>query len=278
MKLNWFQSLLFGLFSGLTDILPVSSQAHRLILLKLFGESSEPALLRLMVHVGTLAALCFACKPHFIRMMRAYRLSKIPKRRRKRPLDIHSLMDLSLIKTTLIPVILALLFYNKAASLGSNLMWIAGFLLLNGVILYIPRHLPGGNRDSRSMSRVEGLLLGLGGGISVLPGISCTGAVTSIGSACGVDRKFAFHIALVMYIPLTIGMIVYDTVALAGGAGELSFGILLGYVLAGGAAFGGTLLGVRLMQAVVGNIGFGAFAYYSWGLALLAFIFYLMAI
>ena len=37
MDLNWLQSLLFGLVSGLTDILPVSAQAHRMLMLKFFG-------------------------------------------------------------------------------------------------------------------------------------------------------------------------------------------------------------------------------------------------
>lgn len=278
MELNWFQSLLFGLFSGLTDILPVSSQAHRLILLKLFGESSEPALLRLLVHVGTLAALCLICRPQFIRMMRARRLAKTPKRRRKRPLDVHSLMDISLLKTTLIPIAIGILFYRKAASLGSNILIVAGFLLLNGIILYIPVHLPGGNKDSRSMSRVEGFLIGLGGGISVLPGISCTGAATSIGSACGVDRGFAFHLALMMCIPLTMGQIVFDTMALADGIGTLSAGIMIFYLLASAAAFAGTMFGARLMRLIAVNIGFSFFSYYSWGLSLFAFILYLMGI
>ena len=57
MDLNWLQSLLIGLVSGLTDILPVSAQAHKVILLKLFGHSSEPLVLRFMLHLATLAGL-----------------------------------------------------------------------------------------------------------------------------------------------------------------------------------------------------------------------------
>ena len=37
MDLNWFESFLYGLFSGLTDILPVSAEAHRILMLKCFG-------------------------------------------------------------------------------------------------------------------------------------------------------------------------------------------------------------------------------------------------
>ena len=57
MDLNWYQSLLYGLISGITEILPVSSQAHRILLLDIFGRSSQPELLRLMTDLGIVAAL-----------------------------------------------------------------------------------------------------------------------------------------------------------------------------------------------------------------------------
>ena len=62
MDLNWLQSLLIGLISGLTDILPVSAQAHKAIFLKLFGLGEEPAILRFMIHVGTFAGLYYCCQ------------------------------------------------------------------------------------------------------------------------------------------------------------------------------------------------------------------------
>ena len=128
MELNWFESILYGLFSGLADILPVSAQAHRLILLKLFGESGESAFLRLLIHVGTLAALYYCSQNQIIRYLRARKLAMIPKRKRKRPLDTRTLMDFKMLRTALIPVVIGFFFYQKAEALGSNLLLIALFL------------------------------------------------------------------------------------------------------------------------------------------------------
>ena len=97
MELNWFESILYGLFSGLADVLPVSAQAHRLILLKLFGESGESVFLRLLIHIGTLAALYYCSQNQIIRYLRARKLAMIPKRKRKRPLDTRT-MDEALIR------------------------------------------------------------------------------------------------------------------------------------------------------------------------------------
>lgn len=278
MELNWLQALIVGLVSGIAEILPVSAEAHRALMLKLFGEASEPVLLRLLIHLTTLAALYYCCRTHIIRMTRADKLAKIPKRRRKRPLDTRSLMDLSLLKTTLIPIVLGFLLYSKTRTLGSNLVLTAAFLFVNGVILYIPQYLPGSNKDSRSLTRLEGLMMGLGAAASTLPGISCVGAGVSIGSICGMDQKYALHTSLMMNLFMTVGYIVFDIIALVtGGMGGLSFSMVLSCLLAAAAAFAGVFLGVRLLQKAADSVGYSVFGFYCWGAALFIFILYLTA-
>ena len=278
MDLSFLEGILYGFFSGLTDILPVSSQAHKILMLKMFGVNSEPALMALLVHAAMMAALYYNCQPQIVKILRARSLARVPKRRRKRPLDTKSLMDFSLWKTMLIPIVLGFLFYGAASGLGKTLLWVAGFLFLNGVILYIPQFLPGSNKDSRMLSRVEGLLMGLGGAASILPGISGIGAATSIANVCGVDRTYGLNMALLMNMAVTAGLIVYDVVAIVTGSiGILSFGIIVEYILAAAAAFGGVVLGVKIMRDLAANNGFAPFAYYCWGGALFTFILNLMA-
>ena len=275
MDLDLIQSILYGLIAGIADILPVSAQAHRLILLSLFGETGEAPLLRLLVHLGTLAGLYYGCQSHIIRMIRAQKLAKIPKRRRRRPLDTRSLMDISLLKTMVIPVIFGFIFYNKTNLLAANLLAVAGFMFLNGLILYIPQYLPGSNKDSRNLSRVEGVLMGLGGAASVLPGVSSVGTVFSIGTVCGGEKGYVLNMALLLNIGVTAAHVVWDVIALiSGDAGALSFGLVLNYLLAAAAAFGGVYLGIRIVRALSAHMGFSA--YYCWGAALFAMILYLI--
>ncbi len=276
MNMTWLQSILLGIVTGFADILPVSAQAHRLLLLKLFGVSSEPAILRLLLHLGTLGALYSCCRGQIIRISRARKLARIPKRRRKRPLDTKVLMDFSLLKTTLIPIVFAFLFYSRAYSLGSNLLIVAIFLFLNGLILYIPQFLPGSNKNSGNATRVEGLLMGIGGGLSTLPGISCVGAVTSIGCICGMDRDYSVSTALMMNIAVTICLIVYDVLALLSeGLAGLTFQTFIGFLLAAGAAFLSVFFAAKLLKKITVSVGMSVFGFYSWGLALFTFILYL---
>lgn len=278
MDLNWFESFLFGLFSGLADILPISAEAHRILMLKFFGIKSDNTLLTFFVHLAVFGALYFSCQKQIVRMSRAQALKRVPKRRRRRPLDVRSLMDLSLLITILVPVIISLFLRGYASKLGDKLMWIAIFLFVNGLILYIPQFLPTGNRDSRTLSRVEGLLMGLGGALGILPGISATGAALSVGSVCGVDRSYSLTMVLLMDLCIHAGFLVLDVMALlAGELGTLSFMILIRYIFAAAVAFAGAYLGIRLMRHLAANNGFTLFAFYCWGVSLFTFILNLMA-
>lgn len=275
--MNWFQSLVFGLFSGLSDVLPVSSQAHKAIMLKIFGVNEEAPLLRLLIHIAILAALYYSCGNHILRISRQLRLSRIPKKKRKRPLDVRTLMEFKLLRMMILPVLVSLLAYNHTSEWGTKLNLIAVFLLVNGVILYLPSLLPTGNKDARSMSALEGILIGLGGAASVVPGISSVAGATSVASACGAERTFALNLTYLMHMVLTIGLIAFDLAAVfAAGLGSLSFTVLLTYIVAAAAAFIGAHFGIRAMRMMAVNIGYSIFALYSFGAALISFVLYLM--
>lgn len=278
MKLNWFESMLYGLFSGLTDILPVSAQAHKTLMLKFFGIKGNMEVLDLFVHLAVAAALYIHCRSQLGRMTRAKALSRVPKKKRKRPLDVRSMMDLSMLNTMLVPAVLGLLLYRHTAKLQGNLILLALFLLINGLVLYIPQFLPGGNRDSRTLSRVQGLLMGLGGAVSIVPGISAMGVTTSIASVCGVERTYGLNMTLMMNLFLTIGFLFYDVLGIMNtGLGVLSITILLRYLMTAAIAFGSTSFGIRLMRQFAENQGYTVFGFYCFGLALFTFILNLMA-
>lgn len=278
MELGWIQSGLYGFVAGLAEILPISARAHELLLLKFLGIQTNLDLLNLMCHLGVIAGLYFCSQSQIVRMNRARALARVPKRRRKRPLDTKSLMDWSMLKTMLLPAIAGLLLYRYTRPLEKKPALLAVFLLLNGLILYIPQFFPSSNRDSRNLTRVEGALMGLGGTAAVLPGVSAIGASMSIGSICGVERSYGLTMAMLMDMGLMLGFVVYDVLGLfSGGLDGLTFVMVVQCLLGAGAAFGGTLLGVKVLRFLAQDHGYGLFGLYSFGLALFTFVLNLMA-
>ena len=278
MELSVLEHLIYGFVSGLTEILPVSERAHSALLLKVLGADGISGLPVLLMHISILAAIYLSSQAQLIKMSRARRLARIPKKRRKRPLDIRSLMDSRFLTTMMLPVIVVLLFYGRISQISFSLLAIAVLLFLNGFILYIPQFLPGSNKDARSLSRVEGLIMGLGGSLSVLPGMSGIGASVSAGSICGVERSYALNMTLMMNMVYLSGMIVYDVLGLfQTGLGLLTLQWVLIYILAAAAAFVSATLAIRVMRALASGMGLSFFSYYCWGIALFAFILNLMA-
>lgn len=278
MSFGWLQSLIFGVITGLAEVLPVSAPAHSRVLMKFMGKGNASPMLDLFIHLGVLAALYVSCLTHILKIVRARNMARIPKRKRKRPLDTKSLMDWKLLVTMLLPVILGLVFYRRVAALSANMIIMATLLFLNGLILYIPQFLPSGNKDCRTLSRVEGLLMGLGGVCFAVPGLSGVGTALSVASVSGVDRKYGLSMILLMNMGIVAGKAVYDFLdLLAAGFSGLSVMILLSYLLAAVAAFVSAFLAVKLLRSLSEDRGFGWFAYYSWGAALFTFVLSLMA-
>lgn len=273
MELNWLQSILFGLVSGAADIIPVSGQAHRLLLLKFFGVNQMPNLLALLLHLSVAAALYLSSQGQFVRMNRARALARIPKKKRKRPLDMRSMMDWSLIKTMLVPMVIGLLLNSRVRGWSVNMFLIAGMLFVNGLILYIPQFLPTSNRDSRTLTRLEGVLMGLGAGASVLPGISTVGIMVSIASVCGIERLYGLNMTFIVKLFFLIGLMVYDVLAIiTDGLGGLTVMLLVQYLFTGLLSFGASMFAIRLLRRLAPEHGFHTFGVYCWGLALFTFI------
>lgn len=270
--MDWFESILFGLICGLTEFLPVSAQAHETLILKMFGAAATP-LIRLVIHGAALLALYQSCAEYISAIMRERRLLRIPPRRRKRQPDLVKVLDMRLLCTAAIVLSLGFLVYPNLSAWRGDLHFIAPALVINGILLYVPMHMATGNKDSRSMSQLDAVLLGLAGALAMVPGISRIGMVTSAGIARGADREQALRWSLLLSIPALIILMGFDAYAImTDGLGTVA---ILQTVLTGIAAFGGAYTGIRVMRFMAVRAGFSGFAYYCWGAALFSFIMYL---
>lgn len=276
MELSWFESLLYGLISGVTEFIPVSSQAHQALMMKMFGTSGAGNLLTLLVRLAVLVALYAECRHHIELLRREQRLAAIPKRRRKRQPDQGRVMELRLLKTAVVPTLLGFIFYFQAAKLYSDLLMVCIFLIVNGAVLFLPQMVRNANKDARRMTTLDGILFGICGAFSMIPGLSRVGVILSVAVARGVDKEHALNWSLLLSIPALACLAGFDVFAIiTGGIGP--FGILpaISGVLAVAAAYLGARFAIRSLRTLSRRIGISGYAYYCWGAALFSFIMYL---
>lgn len=276
MNMNWLESLLYGLISGFAEFVPVSSQAHQAVFFRLFGGSSTGTL-SLMIHIGGLAAVIFSNRQQIVRLHREMRLAQIPRRRRRRNPEQGALMELSLLRSAAIAMLLGFLLYIPASFRRNDLNIVALMLLLNGVILYMPILFATGNKSAAGMSRLDSVLIGLGGCMGMLPGVSAVAGMTTVCSLRGGEKERSLSWTYLLMIPFLACLIGYDIrqIVVESGFLTLDFGYLIQWLLAGGTAFAGGVLGIGFMRFISVHGGYNAFAFYAWGGALFSFILYL---
>ena len=154
---------------------------------------------------------------------------------------------------------------------------VAPLLFLNGIILYVPMYLPAGNKDARSMSPLDALLIGIGGALAVLPGISRAAAITSVTAARGGEPKNGYNWFLVLSVPVLVILALFDLIALfAAGMNGMGFGVILQSVLAGITSFAGAFVAIHFVRIMLQKTGIFVFSYYCWGAAIFTFILYLI--
>ena len=276
--MNLFASIVYGFVSGLTEILPVSAQANQMVMRQIFGMGQKEPIRDLLVHIAVLAALLLACRGMINKIRREQVLAH---RMRRNPSQVHALKsvyDMRLVRSATpimcIGVFLSLFmqgFYDKR-------LLFSFVLILNGIVTLVPTYRHQGNRDARSMSGVDGMLIGFAAAFSAIPGISRNGAIMSMTLFREADKHNGVTWALLLSIPALLVLLAVDFLSMfTVGIGTLTLAVVAGYFLSAVAAFAGTYLAVLLLRNLIARSDYSGFAFYDFGLALFAFVLYLIA-
>lgn len=275
MEWNGLFGLIYGLLGGLFEFLPVSPQVHQQVLIKVAGLDAPGYGLSLAVHLGALAAVILSYFAKLSKFSRERKIAAQPMRRRKRQPDVTSLMEWRLLRIAAVPVVISCLLASWLGRYMERLWLLAIFAALNGALILLPQYLSRANKDARSLSPLDAILTGLGNFLSILPGVSKVGMVTSVASMRGADRQFGLNFAYLLMIPaLTalslgdIGMMIFADAA----SGVPFFTGVLACI----ASFAAGFAGIQLMRFLVMKDCLEGFACYNWGLAMLTFIIYLI--
>lgn len=270
------ENILYGLVSGLTEFLPLSSRGHQTLLHHLFGVSTRVSLQDLLVHIGILLSVFIASHDYIARLRWDQSTLATVRRNKSRRMETKSQYDLRLLRSTVVPMLLATVLFRLLLKDEYSLLSLMWLLIVNGAVLLIVEHTRQGNRDAKTLTGFDGIMIGISTAASALPGLSGTGLTLSYTTARGADIQKATNWAILLVIPAAIFAVCGDLLYIFGnGFGEISFLMVLGSILAGAGAFCGGLVGISVLRLLVTNSSVFQFSYYSFGFALLSFMLYL---
>ena len=270
-------SILYGFISGLTEIVPVSSQANQYLMRQLLGVQQKEPVLDMLVHIAVLAALMCAWRAVLIRIRKDQAVLARMRRGRNKAALPKGVYEMRILRSATPILVIGLLASLLLPDITQNRVWFSVLCLLNGVILMVPSHMHQGNKAAKAMTGADGFLLGFAGALSAFPGVSRLGCIVSMSILRKTDKVSGFNWALMLSIPALIVWILLDFVGIFTiGVGSVSFAVVVGYLLSAASAFIGTYLAITLMKILIERTQLSGFAYYSFGIALLSFLLYLI--
>jgi len=172
-----------------------------------------------------------------------------------------------------LPLALAIPFQSAIGGLGNRLWFVGLMLLLTGGILYYSDKLAQGRRAEKNMTVTNAVTIGLAQLIAIVPGISRSGTTITAGMMNGFDRGFAVRFSFLMSIPAILGAnVVVFFRALFDAESTVDWSLmpryLIGTIIAGITGY----FAIHLVKILVRKGSFGKFAYYCWGIGVIAII------
>ena len=259
-------SILLGILQGVTEFLPVSSSGHLAIaehLLNMTEASEIPQFFDVLLHLGTLIAVFIAYREDILEMIQEFILGISDIAHGSTPVPVppaRRLIILIIVGT--LPLFAVLPIKDRVESLGDNMYFVAGALLVTGILLYASDRVGKGRKTEKSAPIISARLVGVGQAIATCPGISRSGTTITAGCFAGYDRRFAVRFSFLLSIPAILGANILSL------KDAIEAGIIWAEVplyLAGvatAAAVG--YLCLWLLRYIAERGKFGFFAYYCW--------------
>lgn len=276
---GFLPSVVMGVVQGIGEFLPISSSAH-LILIPWFLGWNDGAIGTLTfdvaLHLGTLTAVVGYFWRDWISLIRAIpaTISWLFQRLRgtaPAP-DTASHLLIAIVIGTIPGAITGKLLQDTVEGPFRNPLLLAGTLALMGLALWlVDRRMPQ-QRGLNQLNWRDALLVGLAQGAAIVPGVSRSGATMTAARGLKLDRTAAARFSFLLSAPITLAAVLLKLPdMLAASRSELPT-FIVGVLVSGivGA------LSIHFLLGYIRKIGFGIFAFYRFGLAILIILVYLL--
>jgi undecaprenyl-diphosphatase len=204
---NW-QALVLGTVQGLTELLPISSSGHLILVPWLFDwdylEANDEfnQTFDVALHLGTLIAVVGYFWSRLLDLVRAWVRSL---RRRRMETPEERVAWFVVVATIPAAVVGALLEEVIANNLGEP--WqIAILLAVFAIVLWVADRRPVSRRmDELDLKAAAGV--GLAQTLALAPGVSRSGITISAARFLGLDREGAANFSFLLLVPITFGAV-----------------------------------------------------------------------
>ena len=213
--ITYSQALIMGLLQGVTELFPISSLGHTVILPGLLGwniQQDNPLFLNFLVatHFATATVLFLFFWRDWVKIIKGIFRSLVS--RSIAAGDYYARLGWLLVVGTIPAGLIGLLLEKKLSLLFASPRIAAVFLAFNGLLLYgaeiLRKNAPENNKTNNSDQRVarltwgQSLKIGAAQTIALIPGFSRSGATMAGGLLFGLSHKDALRFSFLLATPI----------------------------------------------------------------------------
>jgi undecaprenyl-diphosphatase len=200
-NINVFQAAFLGLVQGITEFLPISSSAHLKVVPEALKWGDPGVAFTAIIQLGSIAAVIWYFWSDIVTVVSGA-FTAVKKK------DYQSLefqMAAGIILGTLPIIVVGLLFkklipdydHSPLRSLGA----IAIASIFMSILLFIAEKVGSRKRDLNKLTMMDGIWMGLGQCLAIIPGCSRSGSTLTAGLFMGLERAAAARFSFLLGIP-----------------------------------------------------------------------------
>ncbi|MFK4792842.1 undecaprenyl-diphosphate phosphatase [Sphingobium sp. ZW T5_29] len=254
MDLHYLTVILLGIVEGLTEFLPVSSTGHLILASELLGyDASTWAMFNIIIQLGAILAVVVL----YWRTFWAVALGLLG----KEPASWRFVRNLLI---AFIPsAVIGLAVHDYIEMLLGAPMVVAWALIVGGVAILLIERMVKTERfhGIADIPLVQVIGIGFIQCISMIPGVSRSGATIMGALALGVERRTAAEFSFFLAVPTMVGASTLELLkkgdqvtSATVGWGSIALGFIVSFIVA--------LLVIRWFVGLVSRHGFAPFAWY----------------
>lgn len=254
--------IVLGIVQGVSEILPISSSGHLVILKNFFGLENSPAL-EVFLHAASLIAVIFFLRKQIVNLVTGF--FKYIKTKSD-DYKYQFWYCIYLVLSTSITAVIGLVLDPFMDALMKPII-VAIFLLINGAMLFIVDKIET-KKDITEMKWQNAAIIGVAQGLGVFPGVSRSGITISSGIFQKFRKDDMAEYSFILFIPVSVGALILNFDELSTVDSSLRGGYMLGFITA--LIF--TYLSLNLLLKVIRRKRLEYFAYYCFALGVIVLI------
>lgn len=244
--------LILGIVEGVTEFLPVSSTGHLILASELLGyDAQQWAVFNVVIQLGAILAVVVLYWRTFWAVLAGLFHNRPESWRFVRNVLVAFLPS----------AILGFIFIDRIEALLESALVVAWALLVGGIaMLVIERTAPKGTEKGvADISLGKAVGVGIIQCLSMIPGVSRSGATILGGLSLGIERRTAAEFSFFLAVPTMLGASTLTLLKHHDRLGAVSFGgIALGFLV----SFLVAVVVIKWFIGIVSRRGFAPFAWY----------------